>query len=137
MVQQGAVEVEEMVNPLAADVRKRGQWVLERAREEVGHLYENLVGDESIVGYLWARTVTCPNPACGAEMPLVRQWWLEKKRNRKIALPPPFFSRTKTDLFPSIVLRLSRKLSLLPGLFCVADQLVNCVWCFAVWVGML
>ena len=63
-------------NPLAADVRKWGQWVLERAREQIGHLYANPAGNETIVGYLWARTVRCPNPTCRAEMPLVRQWWL-------------------------------------------------------------
>jgi putative DNA methylase len=88
LVQQGAMEVEMEVNPLAEDVRKWGEWVLERAREEIGHLYENPVGDETIVGYLWARTVTCPNPACRAEMPLVRQWWLAKRKGRRIALKP-------------------------------------------------
>jgi adenine-specific DNA methylase len=114
-VQQGAMEVEVEVNPLAEDVRKWGGWVLERAREEIGHLYENPVpltsqtcqtcevsetlraepqGEASqvsgptIVGYLWARTVTCPNPACRAEMPLVRQWWLANTGSRKIALKP-------------------------------------------------
>jgi len=88
LVQQGAMEVEMEVNPLAEDVRKWGKWVLERAREEIGHLYENPVGDETIVGYLWARTVTCPNPACGAKMPLVRQWWLAKRKGRRVALWP-------------------------------------------------
>jgi putative DNA methylase len=99
-VQQGAMEVEVEVNPLAEDVRKWGQWVLERAREEIGHLYENPVPQTSevsetsevsgptIVGYLWARTVTCPNPACRAEMPLVRGWWLAKRKGRRIALKP-------------------------------------------------
>lgn len=47
-----------------------------------------LVENETIVGYLWARTVTCPNPACGAEMPLVRGWWLPKKSNKEVALRP-------------------------------------------------
>lgn len=88
LVRQGNVDVEQTVNPLAEDVRKWGQWVLDRAREEIGHLYENPVGDETIVGYLWARTVKCPNPACGAEMPLVRQWWLAKTAKRKIAVRP-------------------------------------------------
>jgi len=96
LVQQGEMEVEAEVNPLAEDVRKWGEWVLERAREEISHLYENplppLGADHSppptIVGYLWARTVQCPNPACRAEMPLVRQWWLAKTSRRKIALKP-------------------------------------------------
>ncbi|MBU0491437.1 MAG: DUF1156 domain-containing protein [Chloroflexi bacterium] len=100
IVQQGSLAVEMEVNPLAEDVRKWGEWVLERAREEIGHLYENPVHQTSevsetsevsgptIVGYLWARTVTCPNPACRAEMPLARQWWLAKTGNRKVALKP-------------------------------------------------
>jgi len=88
-------------NPLAADVRRWGEWVLERAREQIGHLYENphrslpLPGGRpgrgsapTIVGYLWARTVTCPNPTCLADMPLVRQWWLANTGTRKIALEP-------------------------------------------------
>ncbi|MCX6032094.1 MAG: DUF1156 domain-containing protein [Chloroflexi bacterium] len=75
-------------NPLAADVRKWGQWVLERAREQIGHLYANPAGNGVVVGYLWARTARCPNPACRAEMPLVRQWWLANTSSRKLALKP-------------------------------------------------
>jgi putative DNA methylase len=99
MVQQGAMEVEMEVNPLAEDVRKWGEWVLERAREEIGHMYENPVGDETIVGYLWARTVTCPNPACGAEMPLVRGWWLAKRKGHRVALKPVVDRETKSIRF--------------------------------------
>lgn len=38
------------------------------------------------VAYLWARTVKCPNPACGAAVPLVRQTWLCKKVKKYVAL---------------------------------------------------
>jgi adenine-specific DNA methylase len=38
------------------------------------------------VGYIWARTLPCQNPSCGVEIPLMRQTWLAKKDNRKIAL---------------------------------------------------
>ncbi|MBD3305727.1 DUF1156 domain-containing protein, partial [candidate division KSB3 bacterium] len=86
-------------NPLAADVEYWGNWVLERAREEIGHLYENPEGEETIVGYLWARTVTCPNPNCGAEMPMVRQWWLAKRKGRRIALKPIVDQDTKQISF--------------------------------------
>jgi adenine-specific DNA methylase len=107
IVQQGEMEVEAEVNPLAEDVRKWGEWVLERAREQIGHLYENPVpslgADHSppatIVGYLWARTVQCPNPSCRAEMPLVRGWWLAKTSKRKIALKPVVNRRTKRIAF--------------------------------------
>ncbi len=98
--------VDAVQNPLAEDVRKWGNWVLERAREEIGHLYANPAGDEAagqtlpiIVGYLWARTVTCPNPACRAEMPLVHQWWLAKTNSRKLALKPVVDHASKTIAF--------------------------------------
>lgn len=35
------------------------------------------------VAYLWTRTVTCKNAACGATVPLVRQTWLCKKGKKK------------------------------------------------------
>jgi putative DNA methylase len=38
------------------------------------------------VAYLWTRTVKCPNPACGAVVPLVRQTWLCKKSKKYVAL---------------------------------------------------
>ena len=38
------------------------------------------------VGYIWARTIPCQNPACGAEIPLMRQFWLAKKAKKKVAL---------------------------------------------------
>lgn len=38
------------------------------------------------VAYLWTRTVKCPNPACGAQVPLVRQTWLCKKKDKYVAL---------------------------------------------------
>jgi len=38
------------------------------------------------LAYLWTRTVKCKNPACGAQVPLVRQTWLCRKKGRYIAL---------------------------------------------------
>ena len=38
------------------------------------------------VAYLWTRTVRCKNPACGATVPLVKQTWLCKKKDRHVAM---------------------------------------------------
>ncbi len=38
------------------------------------------------IAHLWARTVKCESPHCGAEIPLARSFWLCKKENRKKAL---------------------------------------------------
>ena len=35
--------------------------------------------DATVIAWIWARTVTCPNPACAGTMPLVRSFWLGKK----------------------------------------------------------
>ncbi len=75
-------------NPLLAAVKRWGDWVLERAREELSEFYPPADVDETVVGYIWARTLPCQNPACGASVPLMRQFWLSKKNDRYIALHP-------------------------------------------------
>jgi adenine-specific DNA methylase len=73
---------------LLEDVKKWGNWVLEEAKKEIGKFYP-VDKDGSIpVGYIWARTIPCQNPSCNAEIPLIRQFWLAKKGNKKVALKP-------------------------------------------------
>lgn len=38
------------------------------------------------IAYLWARTVQCESPNCGAEIPLMKSFWLCRKEERKTAL---------------------------------------------------
>jgi len=73
-------------NPLATDVRYWGNWMLERARGELALFYPPDPDGSVTVAYLWSRTVPCPN--CGAEMPLIRQYWLARKDKKKVALKP-------------------------------------------------
>jgi adenine-specific DNA methylase len=63
-----------------------GKWILEEARKELEQFYPKDANGSIPVGYLWARTLPCQNPACGAEIPLMRQTWLAKKDKKKIAL---------------------------------------------------
>lgn len=75
-------------NVLLEDVKYWGSWVLEEAKIELSRFYP-LDPDGSIpIGYIWARTVSCQNPACGADIPLMRQFWLAKKANKKVSLFP-------------------------------------------------
>lgn len=89
------------VNLLAFLVERWANRVLEQARAEIGCFYptesgEDLVGGKSglgrdgwtPVGYLWARTIPCQNPSCGTEIPLIRQFWLARKKNKKVAYRP-------------------------------------------------
>ena len=75
-------------NPLLEGVKKWGKWVLEEARREIGRFYPADEDGSIPVGYIWARTIPCQNPSCGAEIPLMRQFWLAKKSNKKVALYP-------------------------------------------------
>jgi hypothetical protein len=77
---------------LADDVRYYGQWMRDRAFERIGHLYPKVKlpnGDEAtVIAWLWARTVLCPNPACRARMPLVRSFALSTKPGKKAWVEP-------------------------------------------------
>lgn len=83
-----ADNVEKEVNLLLEDVKKWGEWVLEEAKREIGKFYPEDKDGSISVGYIWARTVPCQNPSCGAEIPLMRQYWLAKKDKKKVSLYP-------------------------------------------------
>ncbi|MDN5363977.1 MAG: putative methylase [Eubacteriales bacterium] len=85
-VKTGVGEAEQEINPLLEDVKRWGNWMLEEAKKEIGRFYPSDPDGSIPVGYIWARTVRCQNPACGAEIPLMRQFWLAKKDNKKVAL---------------------------------------------------
>jgi adenine-specific DNA methylase len=71
---------------LLSEVKKWGEWVLEEARKELARFYPSDEDGSVPVGYIWARTVPCQNPSCGAEIPLMRQTWLAKKDRKRVAL---------------------------------------------------
>ncbi len=77
---------------LAADVRAYGMWMRGEAEKRIGHLYPQATMPDgskvTAIAWIWARTVTCPNPACGIEMPLVRSWWLGTKKGREAYVVP-------------------------------------------------
>lgn len=77
---------------LAEDVRRYGEWMRDEAQRRIGHLYPDAPLEDGssapVIAWIWARTVTCPNPACGIEMPLVRSWWLSKKKGKEAYVVP-------------------------------------------------
>ena len=75
-------------NPLLEDVKKWGEWVLAEAKKELGTFYSEEADGSIPVGYIWARTIPCQNPACGIDIPLLKQFWLAKKAKKKVALYP-------------------------------------------------
>ncbi|MHC2708423.1 putative DNA methylase [Bradyrhizobium diazoefficiens] len=71
---------------LADEVRKWGEWVKLEAEKELAEYYPRDADGATPIAYLWARTIQCEGPACGAEVPLTRSLWLAKKANRSVAM---------------------------------------------------
>jgi len=71
---------------LAEEVRKWGEWIKKEAEKELAEFYPKDPDGATPIAYLWARTIKCEGPACGAEVPLIRSLWLAKKANRSVAL---------------------------------------------------
>ena len=67
----------------------------QEAYKRIGHLYPKVKvpkeqgGDEAtVIAWIWARTVKCPNPACGCEMPLASSFVLSKKKGKEAWVKP-------------------------------------------------
>jgi putative DNA methylase len=80
---------------LAEDVRYYGEWMKKEAFKRIGHLYPKVKvpdeqggGEATVIAWIWARTVKCPNPACGCEMPLASSFELSKKKGREAYIQP-------------------------------------------------
>ncbi len=75
-------------NRLLYDVEKWSNWILKETKKEIGRFYPTEPDGSIPVGYIWARTIPCQNPSCGTEIPLMRQFWLANKKNKKVTLSP-------------------------------------------------
>jgi putative DNA methylase len=73
-------------NVLVHDVAKWTNWVRERAQAKLSDLYAPGKDGCPIIGYIWARAVPCSNPSCRKEIPLLRNLFLCKKKDKKVAL---------------------------------------------------
>lgn len=80
---------------LAEDVRYYGEWMKQEAFKRIGHLYPKVKvpreqggGEATVIAWIWARTVKCPNPACGCEMPLASSFVLSKKKGKEAWTKP-------------------------------------------------
>lgn len=77
---------------LAEDVRYYGEWMKQEAYKRIGHLYPKAKladgSEATVIAWIWARTVKCPNPACGCEMPLASSFILSKKKGNEAYIEP-------------------------------------------------
>ena len=83
------------IQGLVDDFRHYGNWVQDQAEIKLAYLYpkvqlppERGKGEATVVAWIWAHVVRCPNPACGAEMPLASKWELSQKKGRETWVEP-------------------------------------------------
>lgn len=89
---------------LAEDVRYYGEWMKKEAEKRIGHFYPKIKlpdgGEATIIAWIWARTVSSPDPSCnGAHVPLIRAFELSIKNGKKVFIRPLIDKSTHTYKF--------------------------------------
>lgn len=75
-------------NRLSFDVEYFAKKLLALAEEEIGRFYPEDENGNKPIAYYWARVATCSNPSCKAEVPLLKQFYLVNKKDKKVHLKP-------------------------------------------------
>lgn len=79
---------------LAEDIRRYGRWMVDEARQRIGHLFVNAGHEASsqsgdVIAWLWARTVRSPNPAYShVAVPLASTFILYSKPGKEFYVEP-------------------------------------------------
>ena len=89
---------------LAEDIRYYGEWMLQQARERIGHLYPTVAlpkerggGDATVIAWIWARTVPSPDPAfADVQVPIASTFLLNSKVGRETWIEPVVDKVAKT-----------------------------------------
>ena len=118
-------------NKLVHDVKAWGDSIFSRAQKELEAFYPNEKDGSTTVGYIWARTIPCQNPACGSQIPLMRQFWLANKNERKVSLFPfTFKDETRFKVVGNGYEKMPRGFS--PDTGTVSRAVATCVVCKSV-----
>lgn len=75
-------------NVLISEIEKWAIWVFNEVNKEIKSIYPKEKGSNIPIGYYWMHTISCGNPKCQLDIPLTSNWWLSKRKNKKIALRP-------------------------------------------------
>lgn len=78
----------EIPNRLSFDVEYYARQILRLTETEVGYLYPKDEDDKNPIAYYWVRTAKCSNPSCGAQVPLLRQFYLANTSKKHVYLNP-------------------------------------------------
>jgi putative DNA methylase len=72
---------------LAEDIEYYGNWMRNKAKEKIQHLYPKKDG-KNVLAWLWTRTTECPNPACKCKIPLSSTFLLNTKKGQEAWVEP-------------------------------------------------
>jgi len=86
LILKATIEYPQRYGPrLAEEVQRWGEWIYVQAYKELSPFYP-IDRDGVPIAYIWSRTIQCTT--CQAEVPLFRQFWLARKKDRQVALKP-------------------------------------------------
>ncbi len=89
LIQKCTLEYPQKYGPrLYDDIKKWGMHILQQLEVELNLLYSYNSNEGNIIAFIWARTLPCQNHDCNTIIPLLKQYWLAKKDNKKVALFP-------------------------------------------------
>lgn len=78
----------EISNRLSFDVAFYAKKLLAETDKDLGHMYPADINGNRPIAYYWARTGTCSNPSCKAEVPLLKGFYLANAGDKQIYLNP-------------------------------------------------
>ena len=77
---------------LAEDIQCYGTALRKEMINRLTGMYPNAIEQDldtkKVYAWIWTRTVTCPNPACGCMMPMANSYVLSKLKNREFYVQP-------------------------------------------------
>ena len=89
----------EKARGLAKDVELYGAELQSRMASVLSEFYPPAPDGSTVIAWLWSRTVLCPNPACGADAPLIRSFKLSSRRGKEAWVEPRVDHRSRTYTF--------------------------------------
>jgi len=81
---------------LSEDLSYWAKRLEERVEKRVGLSYANPNGIAVPLVFFWSRTITCPNPACDIEIPLVSSWNVSDRKNSECHFKPVLLKNEKS-----------------------------------------
>ena len=78
----------EIENCLSFDFEYYARLIVSHVEGKIGHMYPKDKNGNNAVAYYWARTAKCSNPSCGANVPMLRNFYLANTTNKHKYLNP-------------------------------------------------